>query len=209
MGLRDFLKAGVTKEIVSYFYSIKPEIYSIDIYLLKDNRLIRDLHPIDKKFYIKELKVNDTERLKAFYKNSKHLLPRLHDDAWVGLAVVDSTNDKIAYVSWIINKNIQFINDFGIFLSENQFMVRHGFCAPEYRHQGLHTRMEQERLNYCYKNGADQVYVHIASKNKAGIRSLTENRFEFYKKSYVIHIGRFGIYRRLSSFIKNPFKKVL
>jgi len=209
MRLRDFLKGGLLKEIVYYFYSIIPEIYSIDIYLLKDNRLIKDLHPIDKKFYVKGLTINDSERLKSFYKNSKHILPRLHDDAWVGLAVVDSTNNKIAYVSWVINKNIQFINDFGISLSENQFMVRHGFCAPEYRHQGLHTRMEQERLNYCYKNGADQVYVHKASKNKSGKRSLMENRFEFYKKSYVIRIGRFGIYRRLLSFIRNPFEKIL
>ena len=209
MRLRDFLKGGLLKEIVYYFYSIIPEIYSIDIYLLKDNRLIKDLHPIDKKFYVKGLTINDSERLKSFYKNSKHILPRLHDDAWVGLAVVDSTNNKIAYVSWVINKNIQFINDFGISLSENQFMVRHGFCAPEYRHQGLHTRMEQERFNYCYKNGADQVYVHIASKNKSGKRSLMENRFEFYKKSYVIRIGRFGIYRRLLSFIRNPFEKIL
>ncbi len=34
-------------------------------------------------------------------------------------------------------------------MKKNQFMVRHGFCALEYRHQGLHTRMEQERINYC------------------------------------------------------------
>lgn len=209
MRLREFYKVGVLQTISSFVFSIKPEIYSIDIYLLKNNRYINDLYPIDKKFYIQKLTVDDSDRLKAFYKNYRHILPRLKDNAWVGLAVIDSNNSKIAYISWIIIKNIPFINDFGIFLSENQFMVRHGYCDPEYRHQGLHTRMEQERLNYCYNHGANQVYVHVASKNKAGIRSLKENRFEFYKKSYVIHISRFGVYRRLLSFIKNPFKKIL
>jgi len=203
------LKKILPPKVVKVVFSLKPDIHAVNIYILKDNTPIVNLHPIDEKYAIRQLTIDDSEKLKGFYRNYKHILPRLKKKAWVGLAVVDTTNDAIAYVSWVIRENIQFINDFNITMSDNQFMVIHGFCDPKYRHQGLHTRMEQERLNYCFRNGAEEIWVHIASKNERGIATLINAGYKFHSKSRIIRIPIFGIHRRLKSALKNPFKKMI
>lgn len=207
--IKDLLKKIVPPKLVTLLYSIKPDIHSVDIFLLRRNELISDLQPIHEKFIVRQLTINDTEKLKAFYSKSKHILPRLKTTAWIGLAVFDTTKDKIAYVSWIIKENIPFINELGINMSEKQFMVRHGVCALEYRHQGLHTRMEQERINWCIKNGANEIFVHIGSKNIKGIGPLKKSGFEFLFKKKIISIPILGVYREINSAIKSPFKKVM
>ncbi|MFC2152758.1 hypothetical protein ACFLSE_09530, partial [Bacteroidota bacterium] len=202
------LKKIIPIKFIDFIYNIKPEIHAINIYLLKDNTPIVNLHPIDKKFIIRELNINDTEKLKTFYVNYKHVLPRLKDSAWIGLAAVDTTNEEIAYISWVIKENIEFIKDFKIKMNNDQFMVRHGVCKLIYRHQGIHTRMEQERLNYCFRNGAKQIYVHIASKNKVGIATLINAGYEFYQRNLILRIPYFGVHRELFSALKAPFNNL-
>jgi len=209
MSIKNLIKKILPGELIIKLSGLIPVVYSVNIYLLKYRAHIKDLVEIDKKFIIRELTIKDTESLKRFYPNAKSIIPRLYNPAWVGLAVLDSTNGSIAYVSWVIKDNIRFINDFKIDLADNQFMVIHGYCAPEYRHQKLHTRMEQERLNYCFNNGAREIYVHIASKNSVGIATLISSGYEFLKKDRVIYINSLGIYRRLCNFLINPFRRGL
>lgn len=206
---KNVLKKIIPQKTAALLFSIKPQIYSADIFVLKNPKLIHDLHPIDKKFIIHQLTTDDSERLKEFYTHYKHILPRLETTAWIGLAVVDTTNDKIAYVSWIIKENIPFVKELDITMNKNQFMVRHGFCDPNYRHQGLHTRMEQERLNWCVRHGATDIFLHIASENLKGIGPLVKTGFVFLYKKKILRIPAFGIYRELNSAIRSPFKKVM
>lgn len=206
---KTFFKKIISEKLVKAYYSIKPEIHSANIYILKNAPLIENLSPIDKKFTIRQITKNDTENLKKFYANYKHVLPRLETTAWVGLAAIDSTNGNIAYISWVVKENIQFLIDLNIIMSKNQFMVRHGFCNPKYRHQGLHTRMEEERINWCIRNGATDLWVHIATKNKRGIQTLLDAGYVYLFKKKIIRIPLFGVHRELFSFLKSPFKKVL
>jgi hypothetical protein len=209
LSIKTILKNLLPSKVIIILSGLIPDVYSVNIYLLKHKSLIKDLVKIDNKFLIRELNIKDTSSLKQFYPDARHILPRLGNPAWVGLAVIDSTNDSIAYVSWVIKANVRFINDFKIEMNRNQFMVIHGYCAPQYRHQGLHTRMEQERLNYCYNNGAKEVYVHIATRNLVGITTLINSGYKLLKKDTVIYIRSLGIYRRLNSFTLNPFRRGL
>jgi RimJ/RimL family protein N-acetyltransferase len=206
---KKLLKRIFPKRVISIFFRLKPNIYSANIYLLKRDKPFERLRQIDSKFMIRQLSISDSDKLKEFYKNYKHIFPRLKTTAWVALGAIDTTNGKLAYVSWVIKENIDFINDFNINLNSNQFMVRHGYCSHEYRHQGLHTRMEYERLNYCFRNGAKEIFVHIASHNEKGIAFLKNCGYEFYQKNTVINIPLWGIHRRLSSFLRSPFKRVM
>lgn len=94
-------------------------------------------------------------------------------------------------------------------MNKHQFMVRHGYCSPKYRHQGLHTRMDQERINYCILHGATEIFVHIATKNVVGISTLINNGFKFYQKNLIFRIPKWGIYREFFFAIKTPFKKMI
>jgi hypothetical protein len=206
---KNVLKKIIPQKMAAFLFGIKPQIYTAGIYVLKNASLIHDLHPIDKKFVIHQLTIDDSERLKYFYTNYKHVLPRLNTTAWIGLAATDTTNNKIAYVSWVIKENIPFVKELDITMQKDQFMVRHGVCAVEYRHQGLHTRMEQERLNWCVRHGAKDIFLHIASENLKGIGPLVKTGFVFLYKKKILRIPAFSIYRELNSAIRSPFKKVM
>jgi len=69
--------------------------------------------------------------------------------------------------------------------------------------------MEQERINYCIRNGANEIFIQIGSHNKKGITSVRDNGFLFSQKNYILRIPEFGIYRELFSALKSPFKKVI
>jgi hypothetical protein len=207
--LKSIIKKFLPARFINFIYNIKPDIFLINTYLLKQNELISNLYRIDDRFSIKVLTPKDADALKDLYGNDKNISPRLLSDAWVGLAVFDRITNNIAYVSWIITKKTEFIAEFGIELKNNQFWLRHGYCNPKYRHQGLHTRMEQERINYCIDHGADEIYIQISRNNNKGHNSVTNNGFVFFKRNYIIRIPLLNIHRELFSFIKAPFRKVI
>lgn len=196
-----------------YILQFYPKISINNTYILKRTEPIYSLHNIDKKFYIRQLSISDAENLKTAYGNKnnfeKTILPRLNSSAWVPLAVINSENNCIAYISWVIKENTTFINEFNIRLESNQCFLRHGYCVSEYRHQGLHTRMEQERINYCISKGFNEIFIQIGSRNVKGIDSVLSNGYAFYKKNYVIYISGLGLYRELFSTLKNPFRRVI
>lgn len=192
-----------------------PRFYKLNTYLLKRNELIKKLSPINKKYYIREVGLEDIEKLRKVesYRNAKSfekkILPRLNSTDWHGLAVFDKNTGDIAYVSWVIDSSIPYFEEFGIKLKVNQFLLKDGFCVPDYRHQGLHTRMEQERINYCIRYGGNEMFIQIHDSNKKGIYSVINNGYAFFQQDYVIFWFVFNIYRSLKGFLKNPFAKVI
>ena len=211
--VKSIIKKIVPEKILSSIYSIKPSIQATNTYLLKKDKPIENLYPIDKKYIIRILNIDDKEELRRFYSQSrsfdKLILPRLKTTAWIGLAVIDTTKNTFAYVSWIIMESTEFIKDFKINLNKNQYFLRHGYCSPQYRHQRLHTRMEQERINYCIHNGANEIFIQIGNRNEKGKASVKNNGFMFLQKNYILRIPALGIYRELFSALKSPYRRVI
>ncbi|MFP4024591.1 MAG: hypothetical protein ACLFVR_08690 [Thiohalospira sp.] len=185
----------------------------MNTYILNNPKLIANLRPIDHIYGIKRITWDDEQMLKDFYSDPKRyarkIPKRMNSPEWVGLSVIDTTNGNIAYIAWVITKSIKYFEEFGVKLKNGQFLLKDGFCHPEYRHQGLHTRMEQERINYCIKNGAHEIFVQIHDSNKGGINSVLNNGYKLYQQNYVIQWPVFHVYRSLKGFLRNPFKKVV
>lgn len=203
----------------------KTEIYFI--YKIIQKKPFTELRPIDRKFRIchvdhcprdKVLKAYSSREFNYFEKN---VLPRLADSRWVGFAVENLDNNELAYISWIVRSNVGFIDDLGISMNPNQCFLRDAFCVPEYRGLGLNSRMDEERINYCISDGADEILFQIGDKvhpeqnilrrYKTFVKSAEGKDkgidLVLLKKHRVVIIPRLGIHRDLISFLKNPFKK--
>lgn len=192
-----------------------PKVYLVNTYLNKTPNPIVILTPIGPNFEIRPLEMSDVDELRVAnsYRGNNSfdhkILPRLKSKEWLGLAVFDTSNGSIAYTSWIIKQTIPYFEEFGVKLKANQFLLKDGFCVPHYRHQGLHTRMEQERINFSLKNGASELFIQIHDSNKKGIASVEGNGFKLFKKNYVLSWPIFYMFRNLKAALINPFKRVI
>ncbi|ALO15770.1 hypothetical protein L21SP5_02137 [Salinivirga cyanobacteriivorans] len=192
-----------------------PRFYKVNTYLKSGLNKELPLPEIDTRYEVREVGVKDIPALKEAHltrgRNIYELKvpPRLKSPDWVGLSVFDKRNGRIAYIAWVVTNSIPYIEEFGLKLKSNQFLVKDGYCVPEYRHQGLHTRMEIERLNYCFRNDATEVFIQIHDANKGGVKSVLGNGYTFYQSDLVIAIGGLNIYRPIFAFLKNPFKKIV
>jgi len=128
---------------------------------------------------------------------------------WHGLGAFDTTTGDIAYIAWVIDGSIPYFEEFGIKMKKGQFLLKDGYCVPEYRHQGLHSRMEQERINYCVRQGATEVFIQIYNSNPKGIRSVLDNGYVLHSSKRLIQWPVFGISRALVPFLTNPSKKII
>ena len=215
MPVKNLLRKVVPANVRSLVLRSIPRIKYINTYVLRRNGIIENLTEIDKKFVIRKINLEDADKLKKAYsfRSEKYFLrnglPRLNNQSWQGLAVIDSDTNDIAYVSWVILKNVDFIDDLKIKLGKNQFFVRDGYCVPTYRHQGLHTRMEQERINFCVRNGANSIFVLIENKNEKGKISVIENGFKLFQQNIYLVIPAFGVYHEFFTALKYPFKSLV
>lgn len=211
--LKSFLRLFLPKSIRMLLWNLIPKLYLVNTYLLKKTSLFEPLSSISDKYYIKEIGWDDEEKLKKIYSLTstyESKIPRrLNASEWVGLAVIDKTNGDIAYLAWVIKRSIKYFEEFGIYLKPYQFLLKDGYCVPEYRHQGLHTRMEQERINYCIENGASEIFIQIHDSNKKGHQSVIDNGYMLYQKNYIIQWPIFNVYRSFKGFLRNPFRKVV
>lgn len=213
--VRTIARVFLPEKIRHLILSIIPKFYLINTYIIKNPKFFENLPPIDSKYLIRQVVKDDLEKLIKFElarnpkKAERKIKSRLSSDAWIALCVIDKTNDIIAYYSWIIIKSIPYFEEFGIQLTDGQFLLKDGFCAPDYRHQGLHTRMEQERINYCVRNGAKEIFIQIHDSNEKGKDSVINNGYNLYRQNYVLSLPAFNVFREMKSFLKNPFKKII
>jgi len=213
--IRKIARFFIPETVRAIFWKSIPGFHKVNTYILKHPELIQDLAIIKDKYFIREVNMDDVERLKLAesYRNAKKFIkkipPRLKSDAWHGLAVLDKNNDEIAYIAWVIDKTIPYFEEFGIKMTKGQFLLKDGFCVPKYRHQGLHTRMEQERINFCVRNGANEIFIQIHDANKKGVSSVLNNRYELYQQNIIILWPVFNIYRSFKGFLKRPFRKII
>jgi len=210
--LRKIIPKSIRTAILISLISI-PKIITVNTYVLKRDLLIKDLHQIDSRYLIKHIGIDDMEKLrKAYsYRSAKYFIrrgmPRLKNPAWVGFAAIDTTNNDIAYIRWIVKENMQFNLEYEIIMKPNHFFLKDDYCVPHYRHQGLHTRIFQEGVNYCINNGANEMFIQVWKSNIKGMDFVLNNGFTFYKKNLLLSISRFGISQELFSFLRRPFTK--
>lgn len=213
--MKKVLKYLIPAQIKIFLWKALPKIYRVNTYLLKSPVFIDNLHQIPDKYIVRQVSWDDKEKLQKshFFRGEDSfklkVMPRLNSPEWIGLAVFDQTEGDIAYLAWVIIKSIRYIEEFGIRLNPGQFLLKDGYCVPEYRHQGLHTRMEQERINYCIRQGAKEVFIQIHDSNPKGKDSVIKNGYNLFKQNYVLQWQIFNIYREFFSFLRSPFIKVV
>lgn len=213
--LKKMIRLTTPKGFRNYLWRLTPKIHKVNTYRLQNPQEILNLKGIDKKFTIIKVgneylpylkKAYDTRGVNSF----KNKVPgRLASKQWVGLAVFDNEENEIAYISWIVIENIPYFSEFGIQLKEGQYLLKDGYCVPKYRGMGLHTRMEQERINYCVRKGAIDIFIQIHNSNIKGVKSVLENNYKVHLKSTVIQWPALNVYRNLRGFLINPFKRII
>ncbi len=211
--MKDLFKKLIPKGIKAFISQIRPRVFLINTYTLESPIKITNLFKIEERFIVKHLTLEDECSIRKFYQHKssyqEKIYPRLKLSAWVPLAIIDTSNGEIAYISWVIKENIPYLREFNIKLESHDYFLRHGYCSKDYRHLGLHTRMEQERINYCVMNGANKIYIQISNNNLKGIKSVMDNGFSLYKQDRAILITKYGVYRNFKAFLSNPFIKVI
>lgn len=200
------MKHSLLRNALKRVYSLRPLTVTLNTYKLTISHELSDLTPIEERFYIRGLDMSDAAALEeAYMERSKGYfqrngLPRLSDPSWLALAVFDAEQDRIAYVAWIIQKTVPYLEDIALRLNEDQRFVKDGYCVPAYRHRGLHTRMEHERINRCVRDGAREIFIQIAVDNPKGIKSVTDNGYVYYQTNKYLVVTGLGIYREIRSF---------
>lgn len=210
-----------------FLWGITPKVKRYFVYKIVQNEPFSNLTEIDKKFIIRSLQKCDKESIIRAYSTrdfnyfERHILSRLSDPKWVGFAVENRENGDIAYISWVVRGNVDFIVDLNIDLKPNQFFLRDAFCVPEYRRQGLNTRMDEERINYCIYNGANEILFQIGGKSHPEqnilrrYNSYANNGIEpnenisilLIQKNNILIVPRLGIHSDIFSFFRKPFKQ--
>lgn len=213
--IKNLVKFLLPKTLRHFLWAMYPRIELLNTYCIRVYNEISGLSSIDKKFIIREIGWSDSIAIKTAYdfrgKNAfyRKVPSRLNAQQWVGLAVIDISNNEIAYIAWVVKTSIDYFEEFGISLKPGQFLLKDGYCVPHYRHQGLHTRMEQERINFCIRNGATEIFIQIHNSNKKGVHSVQSNGYMLYQQDYLIHWPIFNVYRPLKAFLKSPFRKIV
>lgn len=192
-----------------------PRLTMLDTFMLKDPSLVKEVKQIDSRYIIREAASADIEALQeahlqrgpgAFERKVKR---RLDAGRWHPLVVIDTTNGKIAYISWVVTGNPECFREFGIELSSGGFLLKDVYCVPRYRKQGLHTRMEHERINYCVNRGATEIYIQLHKSNIKGAQFMKRLGFERVGRTLIIQWSYFLVYRPLGKFLRRPFKRVV
>ena len=219
----------IPQKLRHFLWSITPIVGIYDTYIITRFNPIGSLNTIDCKFSIQTLSQKDYAMLeKAYsyrseYYYERKIIPRLSNSNWVCLIAVDTMKKEIAYASWVVKGQVEFLDDSRIYMKPNQFFIRDAFCVPKYRRLGLNTRMDQERINFCVQNGANEIMFQIARKShkdqniikKTGkycenLNEQGENKGLIYlKKNYIVMITKFGIHNDLFSLPKILFNKII
>jgi len=199
-----------------FIASCIPRVYRINTIVLENPTLIEDLMPIEENFTIRVVTKDDIDLLKIFHSHkglksfNHNLIPRLNAPEFIGLAAIDINSNEIAYLSWIIIKSIPYFEEFGINMTQGDYLVKDIFVVPKYRHKGLSTRMEQERINYCVRRGVcKRIYTQPLHNNRKGNEAYVRLGYKLVQTNYLLRWYIFNVFRSLIGFLLNPFKKVL
>lgn len=197
-------KSGALKEsFKEIFIKIKNKlVISENFYKLSDPVRIINLRDVDNKYTIKIVSSEDADLLKEysnknrlkghFERNIKPILK--NQKKYIGIAVIDKIKNKLAYLCWIsFDNEIDTGMHYRFKLKNKEAYFFDDDCVLEYRRQGLHQRLMQERINYCINKGIKNIYIAMYRNNYRAINNLKKFDFKIYKRILLI----------------NPFKKLI
>ena len=190
-------KSGVLKEnFKEIFVKFKNKlVIGENFYKLSDPVRIKNLRDVDNKYTIKIVSNEDAGLLKEYSEKNRwkghferNINPRLKDQKkYIGIAVIDKLKNKLAYLCWVsFDNEIDTGIHYRFKLKNNEAHFFDGDCVPEYRRQGLHQRLMQERINYCINKGIKNIYIAIYRNNYRAINNLKKFDFKIYKRIFLI-----------------------
>jgi O-antigen/teichoic acid export membrane protein/GNAT superfamily N-acetyltransferase len=160
-----------------------------NFYKLSNPVKINNFRGIDNKYVIKIVSNKDAGLLKEYSDKNRskghferNIKPRLKDQKkYIGIAVIDKLKNKLAYLCWIsFDNEIDTGIHYRFKLKNNEAHFFDDDCVPEYRRQGLHQRLMQERINYCINKGIKNIYIALYRNN------LKKFDFKIYKRIFLI-----------------------
>jgi hypothetical protein len=197
-----------------FIWSVKPQIFKMNTLILDDYKLSESFIRIPEKYVIKEVTWQDKDALLRFYNSNganvfeRKVPKRLNSKRCRGFAIYDNTSGIIVYCNWIIHQYEEYLGEFGIRPEASFIFWDSSVCLPEHRHQGLHSRMEQELINYSINSGAVSFYMQIHESNVKGNKHALSKGYRLIDTQYVISWPVFGVYRNLKAFLHNPFRRI-
>jgi ribosomal protein S18 acetylase RimI-like enzyme len=166
-----------------------------NFYKLSDPVRIKNLRDVDNKYTIKIVSNEDENLLKEYSDKNRlkghferNIKPSLKDQKkYIGIAVIDKLKNKLSYLCWIsFDNEIDTGLHYRFKLKNNEAYFFDDHCVSEYRRQGLHQRLMQERINYCINKGIKNIYIAMYRNNYRAINNLKKFDFKIYKRIFLI-----------------------
>jgi ribosomal protein S18 acetylase RimI-like enzyme len=166
-----------------------------NFYKLSNPVKINNFRGIDNKYVIKIVSNGDANLLKEYSNKNRlkdhferNIKPKLKDQKkYIGIAVIDKLKNKLSYLCWIsFDNEIDTGMHYRFKLKNSEAYFFDDDCVSEYRTQGLHQKLMQERINYCINKGIKNIYIAIYRNNYKAINNLKKFDFKIYKRIFLI-----------------------
>jgi len=213
--MKKFVRRVLPLSIRRFVWLSLPQVHIVNTYALKVYADMFELQKIPDKYELVLINKSHIERLKNFYNNygtnvfRKKVPKRLNSSSCRGFAFVERKSGEIVYNTWIHFNFNRYLSEYGIQFEEDFAFWDSGDCLPDHRHQGLHTRMEQELIKYAQQNNYGIFSLQIHESNSKGNDHALAKGYSLIKQSYTVYWPAFGVYRELKSFLMNPFKRII
>ena len=159
------------------------------LYYINTNKIKFKEINLNSKFELKILNIEDLY-LFDFYELPNNYLKiyadRLKNSNFICFGVLDISNNRLAYYSWInfekktyckeIKKSLELKN-------KNACLFEDDNTHLEYRNCKIHSFVMNERLKYCISNNISKAYIVIHPFNIPAIKTISK-----YKFKKIIHI---------------------
>jgi GNAT superfamily N-acetyltransferase len=173
------------KKFILKFIDIQ-NLYAISV---KDFK-VREM---DKRFDFRLIKEENLENLKlivdkrgADYK--KLVSERLQSkDEFAGIGVFDKETGLFVYTCWIRFKSFyESKMRRKIEINENEGFFFDAYCHPDFRGNGFHGFMLNERIKYCFRAQKSKAFIIIQGFNTPALKLRKKYQYKLVKKYYRI-----------------------
>ena len=192
----------ITFTIAELFLKIKSKIIKTGVWFEVSSKIEpEEFRQIDSRFEIRKVSTADYVQLQRFSERNRsnnhyenHILPRLNQPShFIGLGCFDRQTNELAYLCWIaFDTIITILKYYKYKVSETEGIILDGFTDIDYRRNGLHQRMMQERINtildskYIVAKGVIELSNYKAMEN-------AQKNMNFLFTNYVVTISLFKI----------------
>ena len=153
---------------------------------LADNNLnIQDPNLDIKKLELNDIYTGDQEVFNP--KKIDLVKKRLSSDNSHGYGILDQ--GRLIYSTWISTDKIVFKSPVYkiIQISPNQAILEDSYCHPDFRGQGLHSKMNLFRLKKIKEMGFTEAIAIVVKENKPALKTQIKSGFVIKKKLWLVN----------------------